>query len=156
VRQVDTRLAIHDLKTQAVHVNQAISQEITLARLGSLLAALALVIACVGLYGTVAFAVARRTMEIGIRMALGAPARRIVRTVLGDVLLLAAGGVVLGVGLSLAGSRYVASLLYGIEPTDPVAIGTAVAVLLTCGLAAAFVPARRATRIDPVRALRRE
>jgi hypothetical protein len=154
VRQADSRLAIHGLTTQAAHVDTAISREIALARLGSTMAALALVMAVAGLYGTVAFAVARRTTEIGIRMALGAPAPRIVRMVVRDVLLLASVGLVAGIGLSLAGSRYVASLLYGIEPTDPVAIGAAVSVLLACGLVAAFLPARRATRIDPVEALR--
>jgi ABC-type antimicrobial peptide transport system permease subunit len=156
VRAVDDRLAIHDLKTQATHVDQAIRQEITLARLGSLLAGLALVIACVGMYGTVAFTVARRTSEIGIRMALGAPAQRIVRMVLSDVLVLVAVGLVAGLGLSLAGSRYVGTLLYGVEPTDAATFAAATAVLLTCGLIAASVPALRAARIDPMRAVRRE
>ena len=85
VRQTDSRIAIHDLKTQAVHIDQAISTEITLARLCSVFAALALVIACVGLYGTVAFNVARRTNELGIRMALGASASRIRWMILRDV-----------------------------------------------------------------------
>ena len=156
VRQMDARLAIHDLKTQAVHVDQAITREITLARLGSGLAVLALVIACVGLYGTVAFNVARRTNEIGIRMALGAPAGRIVRMVLGEVLLLAAAGLVVGLGLSLLGSRYVKTLLYGIEPNDPATVAIAVLVLFGCGLLAAYPPARRAARIDPIKAVRQE
>jgi predicted permease len=156
VRQVDTRLAIHELKTQAAHIDQAISREITLARLGSWLAGLALIIACVGLYGTVAFNVARRTNEIGIRMALGAPGARIVRMVMGEVLLLTLAGLIVGLGLSVIGSRYVKTLLYGIEPHDPVTLVLAVAVLLTCGLGAAFAPARRAARIDPIKAVRQE
>jgi macrolide transport system ATP-binding/permease protein len=156
VRKVDTRLAIHDLKTQAVHVDQAISREITLAKLGSGLAALALVIACVGLYGTVAFNVARRTNEIGIRMALGAPPGRIIGMVLGEVLALAVAGLVVGLGLSLLGSRYVKTLLYGIEPNDPATVTMAVLMLLGCGLIAAFPPARRAARIDPIKAVRQE
>jgi len=156
VRQVDTRLAIHEMQTQAVHIDQTISREITLAKLGSVLAALALVIACVGLYGTVSFNVARRTPEIGIRMALGAPGRRIVRMVLGEVFVLASTGLGVGLALSVAGSRYVKSLLYGVAPNDPAAIGMAVSALLACGLIAAFAPARRASRIDPMRAVRRE
>ena len=126
VRQVDTRLAIHELKTQAAHIDQAISREITLARLGPWLAALALIIACVGLYGTVAFNVARRTNEIGIRMALGAPGARIIRMVMGEVLVLAVAGLIVGLGLSLLRSGYVKTLLYGIEPNDPVTLVTAV------------------------------
>ncbi len=156
VRQLDSRLAIHDLKTQVVHVDQAITREITLAKLGSGLAALALVIACVGLYGTVAFNVARRTNEIGIRMALGAPSGRIIRMVLGEVLALAVAGLVVGLGLSLLGSRYVKTLLYGIEPNDPATVTIAVLVLLGCGLIAAYPPARRAARIDPIKAVRQE
>jgi predicted permease len=156
VRQVDDRLAIHDLRTQTTHIDQAIRQEITLARLGSLLAGLALAIACVGIYGTVAFAVARRTSEIGIRMALGAPAGRIIRMVLRDVLLLAIIGLAAGVGLSLIGSRYVSALLYGIESTDAATFAAATGVLLACGLVAAVVPALRAARIDPMLAVRRE
>jgi ABC-type antimicrobial peptide transport system permease subunit len=156
VRQVDTRLAIHELKTQAAHIDQAISREITLARLGSWLAGLALIIACVGLYGTVAFNVARRTNEIGIRMALGAPGARIVRMVMGEVLLLTLAGLIVGLGLSAIGSRYVRALLYGIEPYDPETLVLAVAMLLSCGLVAAFVPARRAARIDPIKAVRQE
>ncbi len=156
VRQIDTRVAIHEIKTQAVHVDQAISREVTLAKLGSALAALALIIACVGLYGTVAFNVSRRTNEIGIRMALGAPSGRIIRMVLGEVLLLAAAGLAVGLGLSLLGSRFVKTLLYGIEPNDPATIVTAALLLLGCGLIAAFPPARRAARIDPVKAVRQE
>jgi predicted permease len=156
IRQVDARLAVHDLKTQVAHIDQAITREITLARLGSWLATLALVIACIGLYAMVAFNVARRTNEIGIRMALGAPAARIVRMVLADVLLLAAVGLGVGLALSLAGARYVKALLYGIEPTDPLTLGMASLVLLICGLIAALVPAARAARIDPLRAVRQE
>jgi predicted permease len=156
VRDVDARLAIHDLETQAAHVDQGISTEITLARLCTAFAVLALIIACVGLYGTVAFNVARRTNEIGIRMTLGAQRRRIVWMVLRDVLVLTAVGVAIGVPLALAASRYVRSWLYGIEPHDPPAIGIAVVALLVCGVTAGLMPARRASRIDPMVAVRHE
>jgi macrolide transport system ATP-binding/permease protein len=156
VRQVDSRIAIHDLKTQAAHIDQAISTEITLARLCSVFAALALVIACVGLYGTVAFNVARRTNEIGIRTALGASATRIIWMVLRDVCTMAAAGLAIGIPLVLAGSRYVKAFLYGVAPNDPGAIAIAVGVLLASGLLASFIPARRASRIDPLGAMRCE
>lgn len=156
VRQVDSRIAIHDLKTQGAHIDQAISSEITLARLCAVFAALALVIACVGLYGTVSFNVARRTNEIGIRTALGAPRGRIIWMILRDVLTMAGAGLAIGIPLVLAGSRYVKSFLYGVEPNDPAAIAMAVAVLFASGLFAGFIPARRASHIDPLRAMRCE
>ena len=156
VRDLDARLAIHDLETQAAHVDQAISTEITLARLCAAFAALALAIACVGLYGTVSFAVARRTHEIGIRMTLGAQRPRILWMVLRDVLVLTAVGLAVGLPLALAGSRYVRAFLYEIEPHDPAAIGIALAALAICGLMAGLVPARRASRIDPMAAVRHE
>jgi predicted permease len=156
VRDVDARLAIHDLETQSAHVDQAISTEITLARLCAAFAALALAIACVGLYGTVSFAVARRTHEIGIRMTLGAQRQRIRWMILRDVLVLTTVGLAIGIPLALAGSRYVRAFLYGIEPHDPAAIGIALAALVICGLMAGLVPARRASRIDPMAAMRHE
>ncbi|MEX2270528.1 MAG: ABC transporter permease [Vicinamibacterales bacterium] len=156
VRRVDARLAIHDLKTQAAHVDQAISSEVTLARLCLAFAVLALVIACVGLYGTVAFNVAHRTNEIGIRMTLGAQRPRIVWMILREVLVLTVLGLAIGSALALAGSRYVGSLLYGVEPTDPGALAIGIITLLACGLAAGLLPARRAATIDPMVAVRHE
>ena len=156
VRRIDARLAIHDLETQAAHVDQAISTEITMARLCAAFAALALAIACVGLYGTVAFNVSRRTNEIGIRMTLGAQRRRIVWMVLREVLVMTAVGLAIGIPLALLGSRWVKALLYGVEADDPVAIAIAVALLVVCGLAAGVMPARRAARIDPMVAVRHE
>lgn len=156
VRQADSRIAIHDLKTQAVHIDQAISTEITLARLCSMFAALALVIACVGLYGTVAFNVARRTNELGIRTALGASTSRIRWMILRDACTALVAGLAIGIPLVLAGSRYVKAFLYGIGPNDPAAIVGAAAVLCASGLLAGFIPARRASRIDPLVAIRYE
>lgn len=156
VRELDDRLAVSDVTTQAMHVDQAISQEITLARLGSAFATLALVIACVGLYGTVAYNVSRRTGEIGIRMALGARRAGIVWLVLRSVLILELLGLSIGVPIVLAGSRYLESLLYGIEPNDPVTVAAGIVVLLTAGLAASYMPAMRASSIDPMVAVRHE
>jgi len=156
VRQADVRLAVSDLKTQATHIDQAISSEITLARLCTVFSVLALVIACVGLYGMVAFSVSRRTNEIGIRMTLGAQRAGILWMVLRSVLVMTTVGLVAGLAIALAGSRYVTSLLFGIAPNDPVSLAMAAGVLLACAVFAGWLPARRAARIDPMLAIRRE
>jgi predicted permease len=156
VRRIDSRIAVFEVKSEASHIDQAISSEITLARLCGAFAGLALVIACVGLYGTVAFNVSRRTNEIGIRMTLGARRARIVWMVLREVFVMTLVGLLIGIPLALAGSRYVASLLYGIEPTDPASMALAIAALVVCGLLAGLVPAGRAVRIDPLAAVRHE
>jgi predicted permease len=119
-------------------------------------AVLALLLASVGLQGTTAHAVGLRTREIGIRMALGARRRSVLGTVLGRALVSIAAGVVVGLALALGLGRAVSSLLYGISPQDPVSMGLAVAALVLVGLVASGLPARRATRIDPVAALRHD
>jgi predicted permease len=156
VRQADSRVAVSDLKTQAAHIDQEISREITLARLCTGFAILALVIACVGLYGTTAYNVARRTSEIGIRMALGAQRRMVLWAVLREVIAVGLIGLAIGLPTALGLSRLVESLLYGIKPNDPRALGAAVAILLAAATIAAWLPARKASRIDPTTALRHE
>ena len=121
---------VSNVKTQAADIDESISQEITLARLATAFAILALIIACVGLYGTVSYNVARRTGEIGIRMALGAQQGRLVWMVLREVLAVAAVGIAIGVPVALLASRFVESFLFGLKPTDPLALAIAVAVLL--------------------------
>jgi predicted permease len=155
-RQIDARLAVSDVKTQAVHIDQEISQEIALARLCTAFAGLALIIACVGLYGTVAFNVSQRISEIGVRMALGAQRAGIVWLVLRSVFTLELLGLAIGVPIVLVGSRYVESLLFGIKPNDPLVVTAGTLVLLAAGLLASYVPARRASSIDPMVALRNE
>jgi ABC-type antimicrobial peptide transport system permease subunit len=115
-----------------------------------------LAIACVGLYGTVSYNVARRTGEIGIRMALGAQRGGIVWVVLREVLVLAAVGLAIGMAAALGTSKFVASFLYGMKDDDPLALTLAVAILLGAALLAGYVPARKASRIDPMAALRHE
>jgi predicted permease len=156
VRRIDTRLAVSDVKTQAVHIDQEISQEIALARLCTWFAVLALIIACVGLYGTVAFNVSQRISEIGVRLALGAQRAAIVWLVLRSVLTLEVIGLAIGVPAVLLGSRYVESFLFGIKPNDPMVVTAGVLILLTAGLVASYVPARRASSVDPMVALRNE
>lgn len=156
VRQADARVPLSDVRTQVADIDHTISEQITFADLCSAFAFLALAIACVGLYGTISYNVARRTGEIGIRMALGARPGRVVRMVLRDVLLLAAAGLAIGLATALATSRFVASFLYGIKPNDPLSLTAAAVALVCAALAAGYVPARRASRIDPMSALRHE
>ena len=156
VRQSDGRIAVSDVRTQAGEINDHIHQEIMLADLCSAFAMLALTIACVGLYGTISYTVARRTGEMGIRMALGAQRGTVVRAVLGEVFVVVAVGLAISVPAALGTSRFVESLLFGMKPNDPLALTLAVAILLAAALLAGYVPARRASRIDPMTALRHE
>jgi macrolide transport system ATP-binding/permease protein len=156
VRQADARVPVSSIKTQAAHIDQTINQEIVFARLCTGFAILALVIACVGLYGTVSYNVARRTGEIGIRMALGARRGIVVRMILRQVVLLAAVGLAIGLPAAFALSKLVATFLFATKPNDPLSIAAGVAILLSAALLAGYAPARRASRIDPLVALRHD
>lgn len=156
VQNADARVPVTKVVTQAAEIDQTINQEIVLARLCTAFAVLALVIACVGLYGTMAYAVARRTREIGIRMALGARRTAVIWMVLREVCILTALGLAISVPIARAASRLIASLLFDMQPNDPRAIGVALAALVGAALMSSYGPARRASRIDPMTALRHE
>jgi len=156
VRQADARIPVTNLGTQAAHVDEQMAQQILFARLCTAFAFLALAIACVGMYGTMSYSVARRTGEIGIRMALGARRGNVIWMVLRDVVILAAVGLAISVPAALGAARLVQSLLFGVKPNDPEAVAAATAILLAAALLAAYVPARRASRIDPMKAVRHE
>ena len=115
-----------------------------------------LLLACVGLYGVVSYETARRTQEIGIRMALGAGRADVLRLVMRQIVVVLAIGSAIGLALALAASRLMRILLFGIAPTDPLAIGSALALLMGVALADTYRPARRAARLDPTQALRYE
>jgi macrolide transport system ATP-binding/permease protein len=132
------------------------NQEIIFARLCSAFAILALVIACIGLYGTMADAVAHRTREIGIRMALGARRSLVTWMVLREVCVLAAFGLAISVPTALSTSPFVESFLFGTEPNDRSELAVAAAILLTAALLAGYGPARKASQVDPLIALRHE
>ena len=124
--------------------------------LGGLFAAVALALAALGIYGVVAFSVTRRTQEIGIRISLGAGRDNILRLVLGEGARIAALGVVIGIAASLAITRLISTLLFGISATDPLTFVAVAALLSAVALLASYIPARRATRVDPLIALRDE
>ena len=156
VHEADARIPVAGLSSQGAQIEQEMSGQTLFARLCTAFALLALAIACVGLYGTTSYAVARRTGEIGIRMALGAHGRTVVWMVLRDVVVLSVVGIAVSLPVTLGASKLVESLLFGVRPGDPQAVGAAVAILLGAALAAGYVPARRASRIDPMKAVRHE
>jgi predicted permease len=137
-------------------VEMSLVRERMLALLATFFAALALTLACIGLYGVTAYRVARRTREIGIRIAIGAHPRSVVWMLAREALLLVTIGAALGTLASLAANRYIAGQLFGVTPRDPVAILVALSVLGIVTMVAGYIPARRASRIDPVQALRAE
>ena len=154
VRRVDPRMPTEDFRTLETVVERSVSpRRFTLQLLGAF-ALSALLLAGLGIYGVLSYTVSERIPEIRIRMALGESADGVRRGVVTQTLLLALVGVVAGAGLSLVGTRYVSSLLFGVEPTDPVTFGVMVAVLLGVALLSGLVPAVRASRIDSAGALR--
>jgi macrolide transport system ATP-binding/permease protein len=156
VRRADATVPVSEIKTQVTDIDQTISQQIAFAKLCVGFAILALTIACIGLYGTVSYNVARRTGEIGIRMALGAHRGKVIRMILSEISLLAAAGLAAGMVVALAASKFVESFLYGIKRNDPASLLAAAAILLGAAFLGAYAPARRASRIDPMVALRHE
>ena len=156
VQATGPRVPVTNVKTQVAEIEQTINQEIVFARLCSAFAILALVIACVGLYGTMTYAVARRTNDIGIRVALGARRGTVVWMVLREACVLTALGLTISVPVALGSSQLVESFLFNMKPNDPGAMMTAVAILVIAGLMAGYVPAWRASRISPMIAIRQD
>ena len=145
-----------EFKTLSAKVDNSIEREKLLATLSGVFGALALVLATIGLYGVMSYNVVRRRNEIGIRMALGAEQSRVLRMVLGEVAILIGVGLAVGIGAALATTRLVASFLYGLQPNDPWTLGMAAAILTMVAAIAGYLPARTASRLDPMTALREE
>jgi macrolide transport system ATP-binding/permease protein len=155
-READSRIPVTNVITQAAEIDRTISREVTFAKLCTGFAVLALLIACVGLYGTMSYNVARQVGEIGTRMALGAQRGTVVWMVLRRVLLLAAVGLAISVPVALSAFRLVKSFLFETQPNDPGTLALAGALLLGAAILAGYAPARRASLIDPLVALRHE
>jgi ABC-type antimicrobial peptide transport system permease subunit len=147
---------MYGVTTQTAQIALSLRQERLFAGLAAMLGGIAVVLAAIGIYGLLSYGVAQRTPEIGIRMALGAEGGRVLWMVLRESMLLAAVGLIVGIPLALAGTRLLQSLLFGLAPRDPATLVFAAAAMLMLAFAAGFVPARRASRVDPLVALRSE
>jgi ABC-type antimicrobial peptide transport system permease subunit len=156
VREVEQNLPLFDIKTQSEQADESLAGERLFATLSSFFGLLALLLASIGLYGVMSYNVARRTNEIGIRMALGANRIDVIRLVLRETLLLVFTGSIIGMGAAFATTRLIESMLYGLTPNDPVIISLAVLLLLAVAALAGYLPARRASQVDPMVALRYE
>jgi len=156
IRQIDPNLPILNVSTQTDQIERRFAQEKVFAQAYALFGGLALLVASIGLFGLMSYNVARRTNEIGIRMALGARRRDVTRMVMGESLILVVAGVAIGGSVALAAGRLVSTLLFGVAPTDPATIALAVVLMVIASAFAAFVPARTASRVDPMIALRSE
>jgi putative ABC transport system permease protein len=154
VRRVDPALPVTDLKTMQAQIRESLFVERMVAALSAAFGVLATLLAALGLYGVMAFAVALRTREIGIRMALGAERREIMKMVLRDVAILVALGVALGLPGGYGIGRIIETQLFGLNARDPLTYAAATGTLLLASIVAGYVPARRATRVDPMVALR--
>ena len=156
VAGLSSNLPLFDVKTESQQIDRLLFQERLIARLSGFFALLAMALACLGLYGLLSYEVSRRTREIGIRMALGAPTGSVLQMVLRQGIMLTILGAIVGVGVSLEVMRYMKAMLYNVDARDPVTILVVAVLLVLAALAACYLPARRAMRVDPMIALRYE
>jgi putative ABC transport system permease protein len=156
VAEIDSREVVYNVQT----MNEVVSNSFAARRLSMLLlgvfAALALALACVGIYGVISYLVGQRTHEIGVRVALGAQPGDVLRLIIGQGALMALLGVAIGVAAALLLTRLMASQLFGVSPHDPLTFAAVAMLLMIVSIAACYIPARRAMRVDPVVALRCE
>ena len=156
VKALDPILPVSNVRTQVEQIDQILSQERLFAKLSSFFGLLALILACVGLYGTMSYSVARRTNEIGIRMALGARREDILSKVLRESFFMVLAGLAIGIPITLGALRTISSMLFGLKSWDPATIIGCMLILSSVSLVASYIPARRAAKVDPMVALRYE
>jgi predicted permease len=156
IAQINPNILVDGLSSLDEQVNQSIATQSLIARLTSFFGIIAVFLACIGIYGLLSYSVARRTSELGIRLALGAQSRMLLWLVLRESLLLLIIGLAIGIPIALSSTRILKSLLYELSPLDPVAISASVAAVAVMTIAAAWIPASRATKINPIQALRAE
>jgi len=156
MREIEPALSVSDFKTLDASIQEGLASEHILASASSFFSGAALLLAAIGLYGVMSFSVTQRTGEIGIRMALGAARSNVAWLVLRESVVLTLIGSAIGLAASLAMTRLLTSLLFGVEPTDPWSMSVAVALMVVVAALAGYIPARRASRIDPMVALRHE
>jgi len=154
VASVERDLPAYDIQSLQAHIDNQLQGDMIMPKLLALFGAIALLLAVIGVYGVMAYSVSQRTQELGIRRALGAEGRDIVRLVLRQGALLAGLGAVIGVALAFAATRSLSAFLFGVSAFDPLVFGGVTAALVGAAVIASLVPARRATRVDPLVALR--
>jgi predicted permease len=156
IEDVNANIPINSISSLTELVDESTANQRLIARLSAFFGLLAAFLVCIGIYGLLSYAVARRTSEIGVRMALGAKRSNVLWLILREILVLVAIGVAIGVPVALEGNRLVAKLLYGLSPADPASLLAAVAMLIGIALLAGYLPARRASLLEPTAALRCE
>ena len=156
IAALDPTLPISNLRTQREQIDLSLRRERLFAQLATALGGATLLLATIGLYGLLAYSVTRRTPELGLRMALGADRAAVRWMVLEQSLILVGTGLAIGIPAAIGGSRFVSSLLFEVSPSSPLALATAAAIMLAVSLLAALIPAHRASRVEPVVALRAE
>jgi ABC-type antimicrobial peptide transport system permease subunit len=156
IREFDHNITIRSVDTLDSLVDDYLGQEKLVAQLSSFFGGLALLLACIGLYGVMSYAVSGRTREIGLRMALGAQQKDVLWMVLREAILLVVAGLAIGIPAAFGGSRLLLSMLFALSSLDPLSMTISILLMLTVAAIAGYIPARRATRVDPMVALRYE